>query len=109
MKTIPKTKHSNKFIKEKNQLIAKAVLDKKLDTVVADMSKIDTVDSKEVDHIQELLSNIKQQQGQMNETMASIEKKQEEINFRSITLEEYQKNYGQKNKSWFSRIFNKHK
>ena len=33
MKTIPKTKHSNKFIKEKNQLIAKAVLDKKLDTI----------------------------------------------------------------------------
>ena len=33
MKTIPKTKHSNKFINEKNQLIAKAVLDKKLDTI----------------------------------------------------------------------------
>lgn len=33
MKTIPKTKHSNKFIKEKNQLIAKAVFDKKLDTI----------------------------------------------------------------------------
>ena len=37
MKTIPKTKHSNKFIKEKNQLIAKAVLDKKLDTIKSNM------------------------------------------------------------------------
>lgn len=84
-------------------------LDNKLDTMASSMATVNSEDNDAANHMQELLSNIKQQQTNMNETILDIKKVQDELNFRSITLEEYKKECENNNKSWFSKLFGKHK